>query len=211
MTNSDDSLQTLAEIRDMMARSSKFISLSGLSGISAGVAALVGALVAYMRFNTDAFNYATGNIVPFNTRREMLEFILLDGACVLAVAIAFGVFFTMRKARRSGHAVWNTISKRLLISLFIPLVAGGLFCIALFYRDLLWVCFPATLVFYGLALINASKYTLRDVEYLGMFEIALGLISLFVVGYNLLFWAIGFGLLHIIYGASMYFKYDIKR
>lgn len=210
MINSEDSLQTLTEIRDMMARSSKFISLSGLSGISAGVAALIGALVAYMRFKTDAFNYTSNDLPALTSHREMYQFILLDGACVLVVAITFGIFFTIKKARRSGHTVWNDTSKRLLVSLFTPLIAGGLFCIALFYRNLVWVCFPSTLIFYGLALINASKYTLRDVEYLGILEVALGLISLFITGFNLLFWAIGFGLLHIIYGALMYFKYDIK-
>jgi hypothetical protein len=93
----------------------------------------------------------------------------------------------------------------------IPLVTGGIFCLAMFYRGILWVSFPATLIFYGLALLNASKYTVRDVEYLGLSEVILGLISLFMTGYNLLVWALGFGVLHIVYGTFMYFKYDIKR
>ncbi len=211
MTTPNDSLKTLTEIRDMMAKSTKFLSLSGLSGISAGIVALIGAVVAYLRFKTDVFNYEPSNQLPVVSRRELFEFILLDGACVLLVAFAFGFFFTMRKAKRSGHTVWNDTSKRLLKSLLTPLITGGLFCIALVYRDMLWVCFPSTLIFYGLALINASKYTIRDVEYLGLCEIALGLLSIFVVGYNLIIWSLGFGVLHIVYGASMYFKYDIKR
>jgi uncharacterized membrane protein HdeD (DUF308 family) len=133
---------------------------------------------------------------------------LLDGACVLLAALLFGVFFTVRKARKSGHSVWNDTSKRLLISLFVPLATGGLFCIALFSQKLVWICFPATLIFYGLALLNGSKYTHRDVEYLGLSEIALGLFSLFFPGYNLLIWALGFGVLHLIYGTLMYLKYD---
>jgi predicted lysophospholipase L1 biosynthesis ABC-type transport system permease subunit len=208
MNPSHSSLETLTEIRDLMQRSSKFLSLSGLSGIIAGVAALVGAYIAYLRLETNSLGYEP---LSTATRREMLNFLLLDGFCVMLIALIGGVYFTIRKANQSGQSVWNAVSKRLLISLLVPLAAGGLFCVAMFYKGILWVSFPATLIFYGLALLNASKYTVRDVEYLGMMQLVLGLISLFLTGYNLLMWALGFGVLHIIYGAVMYYKYDRKR
>lgn len=211
MDSHNQSLETLTEIRDLMQRSSKFLSLSGLSGIFAGIVALGGALVAYLRLKTDALSYDGMSAVSELTRGEMMRFVLLDGTIVLVLALIFGVFFTMRKAKKSGQSVWNSTSKRLVISLMIPLVTGGIFCLAMFYRGILWVSFPATLIFYGLALLNASKYTVRDVEYLGICEVILGLISLFMTGYNLLVWALGFGVLHIVYGTYMYFKYDIKR
>ncbi|MFN8346230.1 MAG: hypothetical protein U0X91_14605 [Spirosomataceae bacterium] len=208
MDSHQDSIQALTEIRDLMQRSSKFLSLSGLSGVSAGITALVGASVAYLRLKTDAFNYESNEQLNVLTRREMIEFILIDGTIVLAVALLLGVFFTVRKARKFGQSVWNPISQRLLMSLMIPLVTGGIFCLAMFYRNILWVSFPATLIFYGLALLNASKYTVRDLEYLGIMEVILGLVSLFLAGYNLLIWTLGFGVLHIIYGTFMYFKYE---
>lgn len=211
MDSHNQSLETLTEIRDLMQRSSKFLSLSGLSGIFAGIVALGGALVAYLRLKTDALSYDGMSDVSELTRGEMMRFVLLDGTIVLVLALIFGVFFTIRKAKKSGQSVWNSASKRLVISLMIPLVTGGIFCLAMFYRGILWVSFPATLIFYGLALLNASKYTVRDVEYLGICEVILGLISLFMTGYNLLVWALGFGVLHIVYGTYMYFKYDIKR
>ncbi|MBB3840313.1 putative lysophospholipase L1 biosynthesis ABC-type transport system permease subunit [Runella defluvii] len=211
MDSHNQSLETLTEIRDLMQRSSKFLSLSGLSGIFAGIVALGGALVAYLRLKTDALSYDGMSDVSELTRGEMMRFVLLDGTIVLVLALIFGVFFTIRKAKKSGQSVWNSTSKRLVISLMIPLVTGGIFCLAMFYRGILWVSFPATLIFYGLALLNASKYTVRDVEYLGICEVILGLISLFMTGYNLLVWALGFGVLHIVYGTYMYFKYDIKR
>ena len=211
MDSHNQSLETLTEIRDLMQRSSKFLSLSGLSGIFAGIVALGGALVAYLRLKTDALSYDGMSDVSELTRGEMMRFVLLDGTIVLVLALIFGVFFTIRKAKKSGQSVWNSTSKRLIISLMIPLVTGGIFCLAMFYRGILWVSFPATLIFYGLALLNASKYTVRDVEYLGICEVILGLISLFMTGYNLLVWALGFGVLHIVYGTYMYFKYDIKR
>lgn len=208
MDSQQDSIQALTEIRDLMQRSSKFLSLSGLSGISAGITALIGASVAYLRLKTDAFNYENTEQMTVLTRRDMIEFILIDGTIVLVVAILLGVFFTIRKARKSGQSIWSPISQRLLASLLIPLITGGIFCLAMFYRNMLWVSFPATLIFYGLALLNASKYTVRDLEYLGILEVILGLVSLFLTGYNLLVWAFGFGVLHIIYGTLMYFKYE---
>jgi predicted lysophospholipase L1 biosynthesis ABC-type transport system permease subunit len=210
MDSSNQPLETLTEIRDLMQRSSKFLSLSGLSGVSAGIVALVGALVAYLRLKTDALSYENASQLSELTRREMMKFVLIDGTIVLIIAITLGIFFTRRKAQKAGQAVWNDASKRLVVSLIIPLATGGIFCLAMFYRGILWVSFPATLIFYGLALLNASKYTVRDLEYLGLLEVVLGLISLFLTGYNLLVWAFGFGVLHIIYGTVMYFKYDRK-
>lgn len=210
MDSSNRPLDTLTEIRDLMQRSSKFLSLSGLSGVSAGIVALVGALVAYLRLKTDALSYESTSQLSELTRGEMMRFVLIDGTIVLVVALTLGMFFTIRKAQKVGQPIWNYTSKRLIVSLIIPLVTGGIFCLAMFYRGILWVSFPATLIFYGLALLNASKYTVRDLEYLGISEVVLGLISLFLTGYNLLVWAIGFGVLNIIYGTVMYFKYDRK-
>jgi predicted lysophospholipase L1 biosynthesis ABC-type transport system permease subunit len=210
MTSPNESLQTLAEIRDLMQRSSKFLSLSGLSGIWAGIVALIGAGVAYLKLNTGYLSYEGAGLLTNSTRRQVFEFLLVDGICVLVVSLFFGVFFTVRKAKNSGQSVWNSASKRLLISLAIPLITGGIFCLGLFNVGIVWLIFPSTLIFYGLALLNASKYTLRDVEYLGICQIVLGLISLFLTGYNLLMWSLGFGVLHIVYGTFMYFKYDKK-
>ena len=67
---------------------------------------------------------------------------------------------------------------------------------------------PASLIFYGISLVNASKYTLTDIRYLGVMEIILGLINTQFIDYGLYFWATGFGLLHIIYGAMMWWKYE---
>jgi predicted lysophospholipase L1 biosynthesis ABC-type transport system permease subunit len=209
----NEHLQTLTEIRSLMERSSKFLSLSGLSGISAGVVALIGSAVVYMRLRTDwlsVLSYSRLGKYGVGGYREANEFLWQTALIVLVSALAFGTFFTVRKARQQGQRVWNQASRRLLWALAIPLVAGGIFCLALLHYRLLFLQVPATLIFYGLALLNGSKYTVRDVEYLGYSEIALGLLALFLTGYNLLFWTVGFGVLHILYGAAMYWKYDRK-
>ena len=53
MKNETDYLRDIGEIRSLMERSSKFISLSGWAGIFAGIYALAGVYVAinYLHFN----------------------------------------------------------------------------------------------------------------------------------------------------------------
>ena len=202
MHESREHLQTLTEIRSLMERSSKFLSLSGLSGVSAGLVALIGAAVVYRHLQND-----WGTLLreyPAGTG----HFLMVVAVSVLVLALLSGTYFTVRKARRQGQAVWNASSKRLLWAMLVPLATGGVFCLALLQYNLIWLAFPATLIFYGLALLNGSKYTLRDVESLAYCEIGLGLLSLFWPGYNLLAWAVGFGVLHIVYGLAMYYKYE---
>lgn len=214
MYETREHLQTLTEIRSLMERSTKFLSLSGLSGVWAGMVALVGAAAAYLRLEFDwatLLSYDGTQLLLLDTQQELSRFLAIDAALVLVSAFAGGVFFTARKARRQGQTVWNSASKRLLVALFIPLIAGGVFCLGMIYHGLIWLVFPATLIFYGLALLNASRYTVRDLHYLGISETILGLLAVFFTGFSLLTWSIGFGVLHIAYGLVMYIKYDLKE
>ncbi|MBL7809279.1 MAG: hypothetical protein JNN28_15775 [Saprospiraceae bacterium] len=214
MSNAEQHLEHLAEMRSLMERSTRFLSLSGLSGVWAGLCALIGA--AYHRMVTESEylnDYADvlGGKLGTASRHGFEVALVSTALTVLIAALAGGWFFTARKARQRGERVWDASSRRLLWALALPLITGGIFCLALLYWRLVGLLAPATLVFYGLALFNGSKYTLRDVGSLGLLEIALGLFGMFVPGYGLELWAIGFGVLHILYGAWMYFKYDGGR
>ncbi len=200
-------LETLQDIKRMMERSSRFISLSGLSGIAAGICALIGAWFAkqklddyYVTFNKDGY----GDTNFYELKADLFIIAML----VLVAALMSAFYFTWRKAKHNKLPIWDLTTKRLAINMLIPLVAGGLFIMAFYQHDEWRYIAPACLVFYGLALVNASKYTLTDVRYLGFCEIILGLINTQFVGYGLFFWAAGFGLLHIIYGFAMWWKYE---
>lgn len=207
MTEQKEHLQALTEIRSMMERSSRCISLSGLSGVFAGIFALIGAYLAYEKLQS-AYGYSTG--MSGEDVKEVTIYFLAIASSVLISSLLVGTILTIRNSKRKGIAVWDSSAKRLLINLGIPLVAGGLFCLVLLHHQIIGLVAPATLIFYGLALINASKYTFNDIRYLGILEIILGLAASFYIGYGLFFWAFGFGVLHIIYGAVMYFKYERK-
>jgi hypothetical protein len=201
-------LETLQDIKRIMERSSRFISLSGLSGIAAGICALIGAWFAYKElqpYYTD-YNARGGYFAP---DFDQLKFrLLVIALAVLAAAWVSAFYFTWRKARHNKLPIWDLTSKRLTINMLIPLVTGGIFILAMYqYNEWRFIA-PGCLVFYGLALVNASKYTLSDVRFLGYFQILLGLISTQFYEKGLYFWAAGFGVMHIIYGFVMWWKYE---
>ncbi|MEM1218239.1 MAG: hypothetical protein AAGH79_04985 [Bacteroidota bacterium] len=210
--DSDNHLEVLAEIRTIMERSSRFISLSGLSGVAAGTCALLGAIAAYIYLDTTPFagKRFYYDIIQSETNWgiDYLQFFFLDAGLVLAAAVASGIYFTTRKAQQRGEPIWDASTQRLLVNLSIPLVTGGIFVLALIRYGLYGLVAPSTLIFYGLALINGSKYTINDIRYLGICEIILGVLGLFFVGFGLELWALGFGVLHILYGIVMYIKYE---
>lgn len=211
MDKQTEHLETLTEIRSLMERSSRFISLSGLTGVFAGIFAILGAVVAYIYL--DHFFGTPGYSEFAQPKYEISDlyfyiFFFADASTVLVLSLSAGVFFSVRKARKQGSSLWDPAAKRMILNLMIPLATGGLFCLILLYHGLIGLVAPATLIFYGLALLNAGKYTLNDIRYLGVCEIILGLLSSVYLGYGLIFWAFGFGVLHIIYGIIMYNKYD---
>lgn len=212
MNKQNEQLEALTEMRSMMERSSRFISLSGLSGVFAGVFALIGSVAAYKYLHIDSDSAVDYTKLAFKLDGEpnipFFIFFIINGGCVLFASIAAGIFFTVRKAKQKGQNILDSTGKRLIINLFIPLATGGLFCLALLIHHQLAFIPSATLIFYGLSLLNASKYTLDDIRYLGMSEIVLGLISTIYIVHGLIFWAVGFGVLHIVYGTVMYYRHE---
>ncbi|MCU0421138.1 MAG: hypothetical protein MUC38_15935 [Cyclobacteriaceae bacterium] len=195
----------LASVRNLMERSTKFISLSGLSGILAGVYALAGAAYAYQQIYQGDFS----RTVAFYIQHPSAVYHLAGVAVlVLGLSLSTGLYLSWRKAKRSGETLWNNATKKLLVNLLIPLVAGGLFTAILLSRGYYGIISSSLLLFYGLALMNASANLFDEIRYLAYCELVLGLLSALLPGYGLLFWAIGFGALHIFYGLLMYRKYD---
>ena len=207
MSNPQEQLNALSDIRKMMDRSSRFISLSGLSGVFAGITALIGAYLGHQ----ELAKYFKGDFgFGLDAEIELEANLIKIGFSVLVIALAGGLLFTWRQSRKKQLKFWDRTAKNLLVNLAIPLAAGGFFIIALLlnHPNSIGLIGPACLLFYGLALINASKYTYSDIRFLGICEVILGTIAMFYIGYALYFWAFGFGILHIFYGLIMYFKYE---
>ena len=195
----------LSHIRSMMERSSRFISLSGLSGVFAGLVALLGAIYVYFVFQREGIDYFDGKRNVFT--ESLVNEIVYIGVVILFLAVLSGYFFTAKKSKEKNLKIWDPTTKRLLLNFSVPLVTGGVFCLALLYHGMFVFIAPATLIFYGLALVSASKFTFSDLQNLGYCQIFLGLFSLFFIGWGLVFWAAGFGVLHIVYGLVLHKKY----
>ena len=208
MMENDKAIEALTDIRSMMERSSKFISLSGLTGVFAGIFALAGAAAAYF-YSEKSFgpDFIFDNLQA-GQKADVLTFYSVDALLVLTLSVGFGILLSAHKSRKTGQSVLDKTAVRMLVNLAIPLVTGGIFCIALIWHGIIGLIAPAMLIFYGLSLINASKYTIGDTRYLGYLEVILGLICCFFFGYGLLFWAIGFGFFHIAYGLFMYYTLE---
>lgn len=200
MKKERDYIQDIAEIRSMMEKSSKFLSLSGWAGIMAGIYALAGAFIAYRFFDfyPDEISYSF----------PALPNVVILALIILTVALLTAIFFSWRNANKNGEHIWNATSRRLLTQMSVPLFTGGILILILISKGLIGLIAPLTLLFYGLALYNAGNTTIFEVRLMGFIHITLGLLSSVFLEYSLIFWAVGFGLVHIIYGIYMHFRYE---
>jgi len=210
MDNKSEYYEDLKIIKRVMEESSRFLSLSGLSGVFAGLIALAGAAIAVFAFFNGRILLKGGFIISgIAMEVDNLKIKLFsEAAIILVLALSIALYFSYRKSVRKGLRMWTPVSKKLLINLFVPLITGGLL-ILIFYSQHHWqLVIPAMLIFYGLGLVNAGKFTYSEVFYLGLAEIITGLLAAIFPVYGIIFWSFGFGLLHIFYGLAMYRKYE---
>jgi hypothetical protein len=213
MSEQSQPLEELQHIKKMMERSSRFISLSGLSGIAAGICALIGAWFAYKIIGGNSGFYRHKYDISAKSGFDNLHDFMGHSLFMIALftfagAFLFAFLFTYLRSKRNNIPMWGSVSKRLLIAIAVPMIAGGIYL----YREIemgnVGLIAPGSLIFYGLALINGSKYTLGEIKYLGYAQVLLGIISCWMIGFGLYFWAVGFGILHIVYGIVMWYKYE---
>lgn len=213
MNEQQQSLQDIQQIKQMMERSSRFISLSGLSGVAAGVCALVGAWFANEVIEASGGPSGARTVISRTIETDsLLDFmghrLFQIALFTFLAAFLFSFLFTYLRSKKNNIPMWGYSSKRLLINVAVPMLAGGIYLLREMQLGVYGLIAPGCLIFYGLALVNASKYTLSEIRYLGYCQILLGIINSWFVGYGIYFWAVGFGILHIIYGIVMWYRYE---
>ena len=188
--NKNKAIQSVNEIKELMELSSKFISLSGLSGILVGIYSLVGSWFV------------------LKDPSASLDKVILIALAVFLMSVVTAFLISLYKSRKSGQKLFNKLTYQLIWNFSVPLLAGGLFCLALIVHEYYSLTSCVMLLFYGLALVNVSKFTFSNVGWLGYSFLILGLLDCFFAGNEVLFWAIGFGVFHIVYGVLFYFLYE---
>ncbi|MDR0332204.1 MAG: hypothetical protein LBI15_01950 [Dysgonamonadaceae bacterium] len=192
-------IEDIKEIRKMMEKSSKFTSINGLSLIIAGVFATIGGWYAKSLLNNQ---YES---------TDLILSLFITALVILVLAVGVISFFAWRKAKKNNQSLLNSVTRRAAYNLLVPLVVGGLFSLLLLLRGDMALVASSTLIFYGLSLVNASKYTFSDIHILGICEVIIGLLAAVFLYNGILFWILGFGVCHIVFGTIMYIKYDLKK
>jgi uncharacterized membrane protein (UPF0182 family) len=213
MENPKEQLEAIKDMRNLMERSSRFLSLSGLSGVAIGIFALVGVSALYLKLDLYPLEIGFQEkmlALDGNYTDAIFQFILIDALAILISSLAVGAWMSINRSKKLNLPSWDLAARRLVTNLMIPLVAGGLLCLIFIQKGELAYLAPITLLFYGLALVNASKYTVDEIRNLGIIEIVLGLLAFWQLEFSLLFWGIGFGILHIIYGIFIHTKHQNK-
>ena len=217
MNDQNHHLDTLQDIKQMMERSSRFISLSGLSGIAAGICALVGAWFAKDIIDENRLSYTNLKHIgrsddgSMSLAEWMGNQLFQIAVITFIAAFVLAFVFTYTRSRKTNTPIWGSMAKRVMVNVAIPMIVGGIYLFKLMENEAYGYIAPGCLIFYGLAVLNASKYTLIETRYLAYGLLLLGIINLWYIGYGIYFWALGFGVLHIIYGAFMWWKYERKN
>lgn len=211
MNTPKEQLDAIKDMRNLMERSSRFLSLSGLSGVAIGIIALMGATALYLQFDLSPLNSGFENklaSIQATLDDKNFLFLIADALIILLVAVIAGILMSINQSKKLQLPSWDLTAKRLLINLFIPLASGGVLCLIMMTKGELGYLIPVTLIFYGLSLVNASKYSFDEIRTLGVLQTVLGLIAAWLPDYALLLWAIGFGILHIGYGLLIHTKHQ---
>jgi hypothetical protein len=211
MNTPKEQLDAIKDMRNLMERSSRFLSLSGLSGVAIGIIALLGATVLYLQFDLSPLHSGFENklaSIQATLDDKNFLFLIADALIVLLVAVIAGILMSINQSKKLQLPSWDLTAKRLLINLFIPLAVGGVLCLIMMTKGELGYLIPVTLIFYGLSLVNASKYSFDEIRTLGVLQTVLGLIAAWLPDYALLLWATGFGILHIGYGLLIHTKHQ---
>lgn len=211
MNKQKEQLDAIRDIRNLMERSSRFLSLSGLAGVVIGIAAIVGISAAYVYMDLSISQEGYHTLIlneNGDPNGDIFAFLLMDVLLVLMFSVVTVTIMAMKKAEKNGLPKWDGTAKRMTAQLAVPMLAGTILSVILLRHGLVGFIAPVSLIFYGLALFNASKYTVDDIQYFGIAEILTGLLAAIFIDYGLLFWAFGFGVLHIVYGTRIYFKYE---
>jgi hypothetical protein len=199
-------IEQISHIHQILAQRTKFNALSGLSGILAGVYALIGsAIAARIIYRSDTLLY---NDFKSGVGSDGIVALWIVAFVVLIASIGTGLYFSYKKAKANGELLFNQAGKKVIKEFALFMVTAGIILIILYSKGYLYLLSPMCLIMYGLAHIHIASFINSEVRSLGLAILMIGLVSLLFPGYGLVAWTLGFGVMHIVYGFLMWYKYE---
>lgn len=191
-----EAAQRLEEIRKLMARAGEYRHLSGWAAIVNGLLVFAGCALSKW-----------GVQVSFYRTTDPLKLGLVWGA-VAVLGLAIDVIFTVALARRRGEPAWSPSARQLVAGLLPGLYAGAVVTVYLAMDEAYDALPGAWMVCYGTALMGASLTAPWAVRYFGLAILLFGGVALTLLR-NYAMWSmgLGFGVLHLIFGAYVLWRY----
>ena len=181
-------IDNLRYIRETMERAGSFTAVPGWGGVTMGITAVAAAVVAGWQISPDRW----------------LATWLMEGA----VAIAIGVIAMQQKARAAGLEMWSAPARKFVFSFVPPMFAGAVLTFALWRAGLMHLIPGTWLLLYGTGVITGGAFSVRVVPIMGGGFLALGAAALVSpAALSNLWLGLGFGGLHIVFGAMIARKY----
>lgn len=181
-------MDNLEFIRETMERSTAFTAVPGYGGIFMGVTAIAAAYIAFTQ----------------PTIWQWMTVWLVEGA----LGFLIGLFAMWQKSKMAGTSLASTPAKKMILSFLPPMVCGVIITLGLWRLEHFEVLVPVWLLLYGAAVVTGGSYSVRAVPVMGWCFIALGGIAFLLPTRAAdLMMALGFGLLHIIFGIVIARRY----
>ena len=103
MDSHQQSLSDIQDIKRIMERSSRFISLSGLSGVAAGLLGLAASAIAYSWIYSYYTEYNGRGSWELNSFSHLEWKLFLLAVITMSLALLSGFYFTWRKAKKKRY------------------------------------------------------------------------------------------------------------
>jgi hypothetical protein len=183
----DRAMDNLRYIRETMERATAFTGISGWGGIAIGTTALMASFIAALQPSFKAW----------------LAIWIAEGLISLLIA----GWSMDRKARAAQMPLVSGPGRKAVFSLSPPMIAGGLLTIVLVRAGLTNAIPGVWLLLYGTGVITGGMYSVPVVPIMGICFMGLGALALFAPAFANWFMAVGFGGLHLVFGAIIVRKY----
>lgn len=157
--------ENLRVIRELMERSTRHSTFSGLSGVLAGLVSIAGCLIqAFYVRRLGGATQSTG--------------FLLNWAVVVALVLSLDFILTKRRAPLVGKRILSHLGRQMVMASLPGLGTGALLTLFFVHRGMMDEIYPFWMLCYGSAISAVSLFSQKEVARLGLAFLLAGALTL---------------------------------